>query len=354
MTQSTIDLETIPVRDAHRFDEAALAAYMRDRVDGFAGPLEVRQFAGGESNPTFLLRDGRRDYVLRKKPPGKLLPSAHAVDREYRVMTALADTDVPVPKTYGLCEDDGVIGTAFFLMEKVEGRVLRDPLLSELASNEERAAYYEDFMRVLAALHRVDVDAHGLGDYGRKGGYIERQIARWTKQYVAAQTEDIPEMDRLIEWLPKNLPADDSVAIAHGDYRPENTITRADAPKIAAVVDWELSTIGHPLCDLAYCCMGYYGQGGGGQPAFHGQDLKALGLPEEQEMIDMYCRFSDRDGIDDWYFYIAFSLFRAASIVQGVYKRGLDGNASSSRALEFKEVCRIRSEVAWGLVEAHG
>jgi aminoglycoside phosphotransferase (APT) family kinase protein len=353
MTASAIDNETIEIREMHRFDQAALVAYMNEHVAGFTGSLEIKQFIGGQSNPTFMMHDGNRGYVMRKKPPGDLLPSAHQVDREYKVMKALAATDVPVPEMHVLCEDESVIGTKFFIMEKVEGRVLRDPLLSELANAGERRAYFKDFYRVMATMHNVDIDAVGLGEFGRKGQYIERQISRWSKQYVASQTEDIPAMNRIMAWLPENVPADDSVSIVHGDYRAENTITMADQPKIAAVLDWELSTIGHPLSDLAYCCVAYHGDVNSGGSSYFGNDLDALGIPNEEEVISQYCQLTGRDGIDDWYFYIVFSLFRMAAIIQGVYKRGLDGNAASSRALEFGDICRDRAEAAWRMVETN-
>ncbi len=353
MSISAIDQETIEIRDMHRFDQAALVAYMKDHVEGFSGQLDIKQFVGGQSNPTYLMDDGRRGYVMRKKPPGQLLPSAHQVDREYKVMKGLAGTDVPVPEMYALCEDEDVIGTKFFLMEKVEGRVLRDPLLSELANADERRAYLKDFYRVMAALHNVDIDAAGLGDFGKKGQYIERQISRWSKQYIASETEDIPSMNKVMEWLPENVPADNSVGIVHGDYRAENTITSAAQPKIAAVLDWELSTIGHPLSDLAYCCVAYHGNLNSSGNSFYGKDLKSLGIPEEQEIIAQYCELTGRDGIKDWYFYIVFSMFRMGAIIQGVYKRGLDGNAASSRALEFKDICRLRADAAWNMVEAN-
>ena len=351
MNASAIDAETIEVREMHRFDEAALAAYMRAHVPAFSGALQVRQFSGGESNPTFLLRDGSRDYVLRKKPPGKLLPSAHQVDREYRIMTALQKSDVPVPETYNLCQDESVIGTAFFLMQKVEGRVLRDPLLREL-EHADRGAYYDHFIRSLAALHTIDIEARGLGDFGRPGSYFERQIGRWSKQYTASQTEDIGEMAALMNWLPKHIPEDDSVSVVHGDYRPENSICHASEPEILAIVDWELSTLGHPLGDLGYCCTGYHGHWDNNDPdAFHIQDHRALGLPTEAEFVARYCELTGRSDIPNWYFYIVFSQFRSAAIVQGVYKRGLDGIAASPRALGFRDYCRIRAETAWRLVE---
>ncbi len=345
----TSDVEITAVREAHRFDEAALARYLAANLDGFEGTLQVGQFEGGQSNPTFHLTSNGRRYVLRKKPPGDLLPSAHQVDREYRVMTALAESGVPVPRTHILCQDDGVIGTAFYVMEMVEGRVLIDPLLPSFSADERRALY-DHFIEVLAKLHGVDYEAVGLGDFGRAGNYYTRQIGRWTKQYVASQTEDIPEMEALMEWLPANIPDSDQTTVVHGDYRIGNCVLHPTEPRIAAVLDWELSTLGHPLADVAYCCMGYHSATGTGD-SFRGQDLAAMGLPSEQQFLDRYCALSGRDGIENWNFYLVFSLFRSAAIVQGVYKRGLDGNASSDRSKQFEGFCRARAGWAWALVD---
>jgi aminoglycoside phosphotransferase (APT) family kinase protein len=339
--------EATAVRAAHRFDEAALARYLERNVAGFAGPLEVKQFAGGQSNPTFLLTAGATRYVLRKKPPGALLRSAHQVDREYRIMKALADTDVPVPRMYALCEDDSVIGTAFYVMEFLEGRIFRDPQLPGI-EREERAAIYDSMNDVLARLHKVDLVETGLSDFGKPGNYFERQVARWITQYRAAQTDDVPEMEKLIEWMPRHIPADNSVTIAHGDYRLENSIYHASAPRMIAVLDWELSTIGHPLADLAYNCMGYHvmnpRQGG-----LVGVDFAATGIPSEADYIERYCRRAGRERIDNWSFYVSFSVFRLASIAQGVFKRGLDGNASSETAAQLGNYCRCLAENAWRL-----
>jgi len=342
-------VETTEVRDVHRFDEARLADYLRQHVDGFGGELEVRQFPVGQSNPTYQLLCEGRKYVLRKKPPGKLLPSAHAVDREFKVINALAHTDVPVPRALLLCEDDDIIGTMFYVMEMIEGRVFHNPALPGLSADERRR-FYDDYIRMLAALHTVDIEAVGLSDFGRAAGYLERQVSRWSGQYEASKTEEIPAMDRLVEWLPANLPTDQSVSIVHGDYRPGNTIADPTEPKLAAVLDWELSTLGHPLADLGYCCASYHGK-----MASVGDlssiDTAALGIPSEAEFVDAYCRYSGRDGIEDFSYYVVFSLFRSAAIVQGVYKRGLDGNASSEDALKFGEMARGRADTAWKLVE---
>lgn len=248
----------VEVRAAHRVDEARLGAYLVDHLAGFTLPFEILQFEGGQSNPTYRLQDaaGNR-YVLRKKPPGKLLPSAHQVEREYRAITTLDGTEVPVPKARVLCEDADIIGTAFYVMDYVDGRVFTDPALPGL-EREERAAVYDDMNRVLAALHQIDWEAQGLSDFGKAGDYIRRQVARWSKQYEASKTHDIPEMDRLMEWLVAHVPADDSIAIAHGDFRLGNLIFAPDQPRVVAVLDWELATLGHPLADLAYNAMAYH------------------------------------------------------------------------------------------------
>jgi aminoglycoside phosphotransferase (APT) family kinase protein len=340
---------TIPVRENHRFDEAALARHLAAHVEGFSGALTVRQFQGGQSNPTFLLSAGGKDYVMRKKPPGQLLPSAHAVDREYKVITALCGTGVPVPRTYCLSVDDGVIGQWFYVMEYIPGRILTDTLLpGETKAN--RRAIYDDLARVLAELHKVDYAAVGLGDFGKPTDYIRRQFQRWAKQYEASKTDDIPEMDRLMAWIPDRIPPRDESAVVHGDYRLGNVIMHPSEPRILAVLDWELATLGHPLSDLAYNCMNYHL----GQQNFRGFgniDLAALGIPSESEYLATYCRHVGRADIPDWEFYIVFSLFRIVAILQGVYKRGLQGNASDATAIERgKEAVAIARET-WAIVE---
>ena len=344
-----MSFEPGPVRSAHVFDEAALAAFLqREAGIGSAG-LVVQQFGGGQSNPTFLLTSAGLRFVMRKKPPGKLLKSAHQVDREYRIMKALADTDVPVPRMVALCEDESVIGTAFYVMEYLEGRIFRDPQMPG-ASRAERAAVYDSMNDVLARLHKVDFATIGLSDFGRPGNYFERQISRFIQQYRAAQTDQIPEMEELISWLPGNIPVEDSVSIAHGDYRLENTIFHPTEPRMIAVLDWELSTIGHPLADLAYNCLGYHyinpRQGG-----LVGIDHAATGIPTEAEHVRRYCERTGRGPIDKWPFYVSFSLFRLASISQGVYKRGLDGNASSETAAQFGNTCQLLAQNAWRLAQ---
>jgi len=341
--------EVTEVRKAHVFDVDALAAYLGRHLEGFRGPLAVRQFKGGQSNPTFLLEAGGRRYVLRKKPPGKLLASAHQVDREYRVMRALAGTGVPVPRMHLLCEDDAVIGAAFYVMDFLAGRIFRDAQLPDLAPAE-RAAIYDDMNAVLARLHQVDYTAVGLADFGRPGGYIPRQIARWTKQYRAAETGTIAAMERLIAWLPAHIPAGDETCIAHGDFRLENSIFHPTEPRMIALIDWELATLGHPLADLAYNCLPYHMQ----NPdlgTLVDADFAASGIPSEEAYVAAYCRRTGRPGIGDWGFYLAFSLFRLAAIVQGVYKRALDGNASSETAAAYGDACAALAEGAWSMVE---
>lgn len=335
------------VRAAHRIDETKLRDFLNDHI-AIGDSFDVRQFSGGQSNPTYLIETGGRKYVLRKKPPGKLLKSAHQVDREYRVMKALSRTEVPVPTMRVLCEDESIVGTSFYVMDFLEGRIFRDPTLPGLA-REERAAIYDEMNAVMARLHKVDIDAIGLSDYGRPGNYFDRQIARWITQYRGAQTEDIPAMEALIQWMPEHIPPDDSVSIAHGDYRLENSIFAASEPHMVAVLDWELSTIGHPLADLGYNCMGYRlfnpRQGG-----LVDVDFATSGIPDEETYVKLYCERVGRSWpIPDWDFYIAFSVFRLASISQGVYKRGLDGNASSESAGQFN-TCSFLAESAAKMV----
>jgi len=343
--------EITPVRSAHRFDEGALASFLDARLGGRV-PLRVAQFEGGQSNPTFLIERGTERLVLRKKPPGRLLPSAHQVDREYRVMSALRKTGVPVPETIALCEDDAVLGTAFFVMRHVPGRVIADPRLPGFTPAD-RAALYDDTARVLAALHGVDVEAVGLSDFGRPGNYYARQISRWSRQYVDSKTEDIASMEALMEWLPANVPSSDETGIVHGDYRIGNCILHPTEPRIAAVLDWELSTLGHPLADLAYFCQNYRGEATPGS-SLVGLDLASMGIPDEDEFVARYCELAGRAGIDHWAFYMVFVMFRSAAIVQGVYKRGLDGNASSEHAHMFGALVRKRADDAWNLARESG
>ena len=314
-------------------DTQRLTAYLRDHLPGLGDEVVAEKFPGGQSNPTFLLRDGDRSWVLRRKPPGELLPSAHAVDREFRVLTALQDTDVPVATPVLLCEDDTVIGSMFYLMEHLDGRVFWDPKLPEVADRDERAAMYDEMNRVLAALHQLDPTAIGLADFGRPGNYFERQVSRWTRQYRASETEHSPAMERLIEWLPANMPADDGqVSLVHGDYRLDNLMFHATEPRIIGVLDWELSTLGHPLADLSYQVMAWQLPDGEGIRGLAGVDREALGLPSDAEYIARYCERTGRAPIDNWNFYLVFCFFRLAAILQGVKKRARIGTASSAEA----------------------
>ncbi len=309
---------------------------MAAHVPGFRGPITVEKFATGQSNPTFKLTAPSGVYVLRRKPPGQLLKSAHAVDREFRVQRALAATDVPVARMYALCDDDSVIGSMFYVMDHVQGRTFVDPRLPDVASMD-RSAIFDDMNRVLAAIHSVDLEATGLGDYGPQGNYYQRQIDRWTKQYRASETEPVADMDALIDWLQNNVPADDGkVTLVHGDYRIDNLLFAPDNPTCIAVLDWELSTLGHPFADLAAVIMQWSLPPGDTGRGLAGVDRKALGIPEDQAFIDAYCARMGLPGIDSFGFYLAFCFFRMAAILQGVKRRALDGNASNpERALEL-------------------
>ncbi len=346
-----IDDDVTPVPDNHRFDEGRLEHYLRERMPNFRGPLAVRQFVGGQSNPTFLLETPDARFVMRKKPPGALLPSAHQVEREFRIIKALASTDVPVPRVHLLCEDAGVIGTAFFVMEVVEGRIMRDPMMPG-ASPRERAACYDSMNDVLARLHKVDFRAVGLGDYGRPEAYVARQLARWSRQYEASKIDEIPEMDRLIEWLGRNIPAADETTIAHGDYRMENIIFHPVEPRVVAVLDWELSTLGHPLGDLAWACRAYHCPPGlDGVLSFQGIDLKAWGIPSEEEFVAAYCRRAGRASVPDLMFFVAFSFFRGAAISQGIAMRAKLGNASGPDAALRGAKARLTAELGWEVAQ---
>ncbi|WP_294243015.1 phosphotransferase family protein [uncultured Sphingomonas sp.] len=338
---------TTPVREAHRFDEAALAAWMAQAIPGFTGPLTVEQFKGGQSNPTYRLSTPNARYVLRRKPPGPLAKGAHDVLREARILTALADTPVPVARVHGVCSDESVIGTPFFVMEMVEGRIFWDATFAAIA-RAERPAYFDAMNATIAALHRIDPEAVGLGDYGRPGNYFARQIARWSGQYLddadAGRNED---MDALVAWLPEHIPAGDESRIVHGDFRCDNLIFHAEEPRVLAVLDWELSTLGHPLADFAYHAMMYR------MPpdivaGLGGADVAALGLPSEEDYVAAYCARTGRDGIADYEFYIAFNFFRIAAIFHGIKGRVIRGNASSAhareRAASFPRLARLARE----------
>ena len=346
---------TRPVAASHAFDVAALEAFLSEKLPGFAGPLHVEQFKGGQSNPTYKLLTPACSYVMRTKPgpAAKLLPSAHAVDREFKVMRALSGTDVPVAQMHVLCEDERVIGRAFYVMEFMDGRVLWDQSLPGM-SQRERAAIYDELNRVIAALHQVDVQAVGLADFGKPGNYFERQIGRWSKQYQASETEPIEDMNRLIEWLPKNLPdsaLDNSqVSVVHGDFRLDNVVFHSTEPRVIAVLDWELSTLGHPLADFSYHCMAWHIPPGTFR-GIGGLDHAGLGIPTEQEYVRRYCertRRHDPEALaEDWSFYLAYNLFRLASITQGIAKRVVDGTASSAQARATGASTRPLAEMAW-------
>ena len=315
--------------DTQTLDLDAVAAYLSQHLDGFEGPIEATKFTVGQSNPTFLLKTPAKNYVLRRKPPGQLLKSAHAVDREYRVQSALADTDVPVARMHLLCEDDSVIGSMFYVMDHVPGRNFREPTM-EGEDNATRAAVIDDMNRVLAALHDVDIDAVGLSDYGPEGHYLERQVGRWSKQYKASETTEIADMNRLMDALVANMPPDDGQrTLVHGDYRIDNMIFDAEAPVCRAVLDWELSTLGHPYADLASVIMQWQLPAGAEGRGLMGIDRAAMGLPSDEEFVAAYCKRRGLAGVDHFDIYLGFSFFRMAAIIQGVLKRALDGNASN-------------------------
>jgi len=340
-----------PVEERHRFDAGRLAQFLRGKIDDWRGELAVEQFKGGQSNPTYRITAGAKRYALRRKPPGKLLPSAHAVEREYKVTKALHGVGFPVARPYVLCEDESVIGTAFYLMDCVEGRVLWDQALPGM-TRAERAAVWDELNRVIAQLHGIDYQAVGLQDFGKPGDYIARQVSRWSKQYRASELERIEEMNRLIEWLPLNIPAGDETSVVHGDYRLDNTILHPIEPRILAVLDWELSTLGHPLADFAYHCMAWHIEPSKFR-GIAGLDHAALGIPSEREYVERYCRRTGRKGIDPstWDYYMAYNLFRLGAITQGIAKRVVDGTAASEYAREAGSRTRPLAELGWAQVE---
>ncbi|MGH8455627.1 MAG: phosphotransferase [Stenotrophobium sp.] len=342
---------TKPVDARQQFDVARLDAYLKDKVAGFSGPMTVEQFKGGQSNPTFKLMTPGKNYVLRRKPAGKLLASAHAVDREYAVITALRDSDVPVARTHVLCEDDAVIGTAFYVMDCVDGRVMWDPLLPGMTPAQ-RGAIFAEMNRVIAALHKVDYAAIGLADYGKPGNYFERQIARWSKQYRASETRRIEAFENLMLWLPKNIPAGDETRIVHGDYRLDNMIFHPTEPRVLAVLDWELSTLGHPLADFSYHCMTWHIPKGVFR-GLAGARLAELGIPSEAEHVAAYCKRTGRAPIDasHWDFYMAYNLFRLGAILQGIAGRVKDGTAASAQAKAMGEAAGPLADLGWQQVE---
>nr|WP_297351084.1 phosphotransferase family protein [uncultured Caldimonas sp.] len=353
---------TRPVSEQHAFDVQALTAYLEQHLPGFEGPLSVELFKGGQSNPTYKLTTPKRAYVMRAKPGpvARLLPSAHAIEREYRVMQALHGTDVPVAQMHLLCENETIIGRAFYIMEFVEGRVLWDQSLPGMSPGQ-RGAIYDEMNRVIAALHSVDFAARGLSDYGKPGNFFERQIGRWTKQYQASITDPIDAMDRLIEWLPAHIPAsardDTQVSIVHGDFRLDNLIFHPTEPRVLAVLDWELSTLGHPLGDFSYHCMAWHIPPGAFR-GIGGLNIEELGIPSEREYVRRYCERTGRADpqavMADWNFYMAYNLFRLAGILQGIAKRVVDGTASSAQAKQAAAGARPLAEMAWRFAQRMG
>ena len=331
----------------HRFDVERLAAHLEQHLPAFRGPLTVQQFQGGQSNPTYLLSTEAGRYVMRSKPGpvAKLLPSAHAIEREFHVMRALASQGIPVPWTLLLVEDESVIGRAFYLMEHVEGRIFWEQSLPG-ASVAERTAIYDEMNRIIARLHTVDIERAGLSDYGKAGNYFARQIGRWSKQYRASETAKVDAMDRLIDWLPAHIPAGDETTVVHGDYRMDNLVFHPTEPRIVAILDWELSTLGHPLADFSYHCMSWHIAPGAFR-GIAGLDHAALGIPDEAAYIRLYSERTGRGPIENWNFYLAYNLFRIAAILQGVYKRATEGIASSDNALKSGENARALAELGW-------
>ncbi len=348
MTLESDDRELGPTLQAHRFDEAALADYLVEHIPGFDGLSTVRQFRGGQSNPTFLSESRAGSYVLRKKPPGNLLPSAHAVDREFKVISALAGSGVPVPETCVLCEDDSVIGQMFYVMEYVPGRVFNKANLPH-CGREDRSKMFHDMAAVFGTLHSLDYRQIGLADFGWPTDYVERQIRRWSRQYDASKTGDFLPMDKLVEWLPEHNPGDDQSAIVHGDFRPGNMIFHPKKPQVSAVLDWELSTIGHPLADLGYFLMPYHLDAGDSINGIMGLDFDALGIPTEKALLETYAMSSGCEQIHAIDYYVVFSMFRLAAILAGVLRRGIDGNAADPRAIERGRMYQQIAESAWAI-----
>jgi aminoglycoside phosphotransferase (APT) family kinase protein len=347
---------TKEVSEALRFDEARLADYLAQQIDDFARPLRVRQFKGGQSNPTYELTTPNRKYVLRRKPPGKLLPSAHAVDREYRIIAALYPTGFPVAKPYVLCEDESIIGTAFYVMECVEGRILWGPLMPGVSPGE-RFAVYDAMNATLARLHMLDYEKLGLADFGKPGNYIGRQITRWTKQYLASETESIPEMNKLIDWLPEHLPDEERCTVVHGDFRLDNMILHPTKPEILAVLDWELSTIGDPMADFTYHLMQWQMPpdiSTSGAGSLLDIDLASLGIPTMDAYVAMYCRRTGRAGIPNLDYYAAYNFFRLAGILQGIVGRVRDGTAANENAAQSAAAVRPLAERGWYFAQRAG
>ena len=341
---------TMPVRDAHRIDREALEHYLAKHIESFRGPIEIEQFRGGQSNPTYRVTAANARYVVRRKPPGKLLPSAHAVDREYRVLAALQGTEVPTPRVFALCEDPEIIGTPFYVMEYVDGPVYWELWLPE-RDPPFRTAVFDAMNDGIAKLHSIDYHGVGLEDFGKPAQYVARQIGRWSKQYRASETEVIPEMDRLIDWLPAHLPDDDETTLVHGDYRLDNMIFDATEPRLLAILDWEISTLGDPIADFAYHCMPWRLPPETGR-GFQGMDLEALGIPSEQDYLAAYCRRTGRSRPTHWEYYMAYNMWRLAAILQGIMGRVMDGTAASEHAGEMGAMARGLAELAWAQVAA--
>jgi len=339
---------TMDVLERHQFDTNALTTFMEENVEDFEGPLTVKEFKGGQSNPTYLVKTQQQSYVLRRKPPGKLLKSAHAVDREYRVITALNRTNVPVPKTFSLCENTEIIGTAFYLMEFMEGRVLWDPSMAD-SSREEALGVYTSMNSTLAKLHSVDPLERDLESFGRPGNYVGRQVSIWSKQYIDSETEKIPEMDKLIDWLPNNLPSDKPLRIVHGDFSLSNLMIHTDKPEVIAILDWELSTLGDPVADFSYHCMQYRQN-----PNLADKEYcKETGIPTEEEYVVMYCDKTGSDLKEEWELYMAYNLFKSAGILQGILGRVRDGTAASKHAKDMAARVRPLAEASWQLIESN-
>lgn len=343
---------TVAPTGADVLDAGKLAEWMTANVAGFEGPVEVLKFAGGQSNPTYRLNAKSGSYVLRRKPFGQLLPSAHAVDREYKVIAGLHPTGFPVAKPYGLCTDDNVAGSMFYIMGMVEGRTIWDGAMPGSNATERRATY-EAMIDTLAALHNVDVEAAGLSNFGKPGNYFGRQVERWTKQYKLAETEYMPEVERLIEWLPATLPEQTRTSVVHGDYRIDNLIYHATEAKVVAVLDWELSTLGDPLADFTYVAMAWVTENGG-RSGVMDLDRAALGIPELDEMTQRYCAATGRDGVPDMNWYFAYNFFRLTGIIQGIKKRVIDGTASSAHAKTMAERVQPLADAAWSFAQKAG
>ena len=344
---------TKDVAESHRFDERALEDWMQVNVEGFSGPMEVRQFKGGQSNPTYQVVTPGQKYVLRRKPPGKLLPSAHAVDREFKVISALYPTGFPVARPFGLCTDDSVLGTWFYIMDMVEGRIFWDGSMPD-SNPPERSAVYASKIATLASLHNTDVAKVGLSDFGKPGNYFGRQTDRWTKQYLASETTPIPAMNKLIEWLSRTLPEDDQTSIVHGDYRLDNMIIHPTEPRVIAVLDWELCTLGNPLADFSYLLMNWVMPQEGGRSGIAQLDLKALGIPTLEEAVAQYCAATGRDGLPDLQWYFAYNSFRLAAICQGIVGRVRDGTANSPQALSMEQRVPLLANAAYGFAQKAG